>query len=124
MWSLNKNKQTNKKPTSSIKYICISQALLCCVFFSFILFYFLFFQDRVSLCSPGCPEIYSVDQAGLELKKSTCLCLPSAGIKSVYHHCWGLLLSSVFSFLHPDISGLTISSKFSLIVAFCCFFKF
>jgi hypothetical protein len=36
------------------------------------------FQDRVSLCSPGCPETNSVDQA--------CLCLPSAGIKGVHHH--------------------------------------
>jgi hypothetical protein len=26
------------------------------------------FQDRVSLCSLGCPGIYSVDQAGLELR--------------------------------------------------------
>jgi hypothetical protein len=24
-------------------------------------------QDRVSLCSPGCPETQSVDQAGLKL---------------------------------------------------------
>jgi hypothetical protein len=27
------------------------------------------FQDRVSLCSPGCPETRSVDQAGRELKE-------------------------------------------------------
>jgi hypothetical protein len=27
-----------------------------------------FFQDRVSLCSPGCPGTHSVDQAGLELR--------------------------------------------------------
>ena len=26
------------------------------------------FWDRVSLCIPGCPEIHSVDQAGLELR--------------------------------------------------------
>jgi hypothetical protein len=26
------------------------------------------FQDRVSLCSPGCPATHSVDQAGLELR--------------------------------------------------------
>jgi hypothetical protein len=29
---------------------------------------FCFFQDRVSLCSPGCPGTHSVDQAGLELR--------------------------------------------------------
>jgi hypothetical protein len=28
----------------------------------------LFFRDRVSLCSPGCPGIHFVDQAGLELR--------------------------------------------------------
>ncbi|GAB1296005.1 Glutamine--fructose-6-phosphate aminotransferase [Apodemus speciosus] len=48
---------------------------------------FFFASDaRVSLCSPGCPGTHSVDQAGLELKKSACLCLPSAGIKGVRHH--------------------------------------
>jgi hypothetical protein len=31
-------------------------------------FLFLFLQDRVSLYSPGCPGIHSVDQAGLELR--------------------------------------------------------
>jgi hypothetical protein len=36
----------------------------------------LVFWDRVSLCSPGWPGT----------QKSTCLCLPSAGIKGV-HHC-------------------------------------
>jgi hypothetical protein len=28
----------------------------------------LFFRDRVSLCSPGCPGTHSVDQAGLKLR--------------------------------------------------------
>jgi hypothetical protein len=32
------------------------------------LFPFIYFQDRVSLCIPGCPGTYSVDQAGLELR--------------------------------------------------------
>jgi hypothetical protein len=43
--------------------------------FGFFLFCFVF-QDRVSLCSPGCPQT----------QKSTCLCLPSGGIKGVHHH--------------------------------------
>jgi hypothetical protein len=34
--------------------------------FCFVLF--LVSQDRVSLCSPGCPGTHSVDQAGLELR--------------------------------------------------------
>jgi hypothetical protein len=33
--------------------------LFVCLFFS---------RDRFSLCSPGCPETHSVDQAGLELR--------------------------------------------------------
>jgi hypothetical protein len=28
----------------------------------------LFFRDRVSLCSPGCPGTHFVEQAGLELR--------------------------------------------------------
>jgi hypothetical protein len=35
----------------------------------FVVFVLVFvFRDRVSLCSPGCPETHSVDQAGLELR--------------------------------------------------------
>ena len=30
-------------------------------------------QDRVSLCSPGCPGIHFVDQAGLELRNPPAL---------------------------------------------------
>ena len=38
-------------------------------FFLFVcLFFFLFFRDRVSLCSPGCPGTHYADQAGLELR--------------------------------------------------------
>ena len=36
--------------------------LLCDLNFLFV------FQNRVSLCSPGCPGPHSVDQAGLELR--------------------------------------------------------
>ena len=34
----------------------------------FWVFLFLVFQDRVSLCSPGCPGTHFVEQAGLELR--------------------------------------------------------
>jgi hypothetical protein len=53
----------------------------------FVCLFVLFFRDRVSLCSPGCPGTHSVDQAGLEHKKSACFCLPSVGIKGRHHHC-------------------------------------
>jgi hypothetical protein len=42
-----------------------------CILFWFVcLFVFVLFvfQDRVSLCSPGCPGTHSVDQAGLDLR--------------------------------------------------------
>ena len=48
---------------------------------------FVLFQDRVSLCSPGCPGAHFVDQAGLELRNPPASCLPSAGVKGVRHHC-------------------------------------
>jgi hypothetical protein len=37
-------------------------------FFCFVLFCFLFYQDRVSLYSPGCSGTHFVDQAGLKLR--------------------------------------------------------
>jgi hypothetical protein len=39
-----------------------------CVFGVLCFFFLLVFQDRVSLCSPGCPGTHSIDQAGLELR--------------------------------------------------------
>jgi hypothetical protein len=62
-------------------------SLFGCLFLFFV-FLFLFFWDRDSLCSPGCPGTHSVDQADL--------CLPSTGIKGARHHrpCFGLLLTS------------------------------
>jgi hypothetical protein len=39
-----------------------------CSDFKIMILFFLVFQDRVSLCSPGCPRTQSVDQAGLELR--------------------------------------------------------
>uniref|UniRef100_E9Q4I5 GPI anchor attachment protein 1 n=1 Tax=Mus musculus TaxID=10090 RepID=E9Q4I5_MOUSE len=42
----------------------------------------------ISLCSPGCPGTYSVDQTSLELRSAcTCLCPLNAGINSVCCHC-------------------------------------
>jgi hypothetical protein len=48
------------------------------------LVWFLVFQDRVSPSNAGYPETHSVVQASLKLSKiSSCLCLPSAGIKGM-----------------------------------------
>jgi hypothetical protein len=47
----------------------------------------------VSLCSPGCPETPSVDQAGLELRDPPDRCFSSAGIKGVLYHAWQEMIS-------------------------------
>jgi hypothetical protein len=38
-------------------------------------------QDRVSLCSPGCPGTHSVDQAGLELRNLPASAFQVLGLK-------------------------------------------
>ena len=42
---------------------------------------FLVFRDRVSLCSPGCPDTHSVDQAGLKLRNSPASAFQVPGLK-------------------------------------------
>jgi hypothetical protein len=44
-------------------------------------FLFLFFQDKVSLCSPGCPGTHSVDQAILELRNPPASASQVLGLK-------------------------------------------
>jgi hypothetical protein len=52
-----------------------------------VVFVFLFFQDRVSLYSPGCPGTHFVDQAGLELRNSPASASQrGAGIKGAPPH--------------------------------------
>ena len=45
-------------------------------------FWLLFFQDLVSLCSPGYPETNSVDQAGLELRNAPVFASRVLGLKA------------------------------------------
>jgi hypothetical protein len=44
-------------------------------------FYFLVFQDRVSLYSSDCPRTHSVDQAGLELRNVPASASQMLGLK-------------------------------------------
>jgi hypothetical protein len=39
-------------------------------------------QDRVSLCSPGCPGTHYVDQAGLELRNPPASAYQVLGLKA------------------------------------------
>ena len=50
--------------------------------YSFVCLFFLVFQDRVSLCSPGCPGIHFVDQAGLELRNPPASASRVLGLKA------------------------------------------
>jgi hypothetical protein len=43
---------------------------------------FFFFQDRVSLCSPGYPGIHFVDQGGLKLRNSPASASQVLGLKA------------------------------------------
>lgn len=47
----------------------------------------IYFHDGVSLHSPSCPKTYSIYQASFKFNRFTYLCLLSAGIKGVHHHC-------------------------------------
>ena len=51
-------------------------------FLLLLVFFFFFFRDRVSLYSPGCPGIHSVDQAGLELRNSLASASQVLGLKA------------------------------------------
>jgi hypothetical protein len=57
------------------------QALLPSVFL-FVCFCFVFFRDRVSLYSPGCPGTHSVDQAGLKLRNPPASASRVLGLKA------------------------------------------
>jgi hypothetical protein len=48
----------------------------------FIIYLFLVFRDRVSLCSPGCPGTHLVDQAGLELRNPPASASRVLGLKA------------------------------------------
>jgi hypothetical protein len=48
----------------------------------FLIFLFLVFQDRVSLCSPGCPGTHFVDQACLELRNPPASASQVLGLKA------------------------------------------
>jgi hypothetical protein len=70
-------------PPFFLFFVCF---LFVCLFVCFV------FWDRVSLCSSGCPGTHS-GPGWPQTQRSTCLCLASAGIKGMHHHC---LASSFF----------------------------
>jgi hypothetical protein len=68
----------------------------------------LVFQDRVSLCSPGCPGTHSVDQAGLELRNSPASTSQVLGLKVCaampgFFFCFVFCFCFVFSFFFLNL---------------------
>jgi hypothetical protein len=68
-------------------WICIGSLVQPNIFFVFVFVYVfvfvcLFFQDRVSLCSLGCPGTHFVDQAGLELRNLPTSASQGLGLKA------------------------------------------
>jgi hypothetical protein len=57
-----------------------------------LVFVFLVFRDRVSLCSPGCPRTHFVDQAGLELRNLPASASRVLGLRHVPPHPAGFFL--------------------------------
>jgi hypothetical protein len=53
-----------------------------CLFVWGFLFCFLFFRNRVSLCSSDCPGSHSVDQAGLKLRNPPVSASQVLGLKA------------------------------------------
>jgi hypothetical protein len=57
---------------------------------SFVCLFVCLFQDRVSLCSPGCPGTHFVDQAVLELRNLPASASRVLGLKAcATTACWG-----------------------------------
>jgi hypothetical protein len=68
----------------------------------FIYLFILFFRDRISLCSPGCPGAHSVEQTGLELRNRPAsasrvlglkACATTAQLQTLF---WGFCLFVLF----------------------------
>jgi hypothetical protein len=70
-------------------------------FFCFVLFCFVF-RDRVSLCSPGCPGVHSVDQAVLELRNPPASASQVLGLKACATTPGSLPLTYTHSLWHPN----------------------
>ena len=72
--------------TLLVAFVTLTFVVVFWIFVVRFIWLFFFILDRVFIFIPGFPGTHSVYQAGLELKRSACLCLPSAGIEGVHHH--------------------------------------
>jgi hypothetical protein len=79
-------------------------------------FFFLLFQNRVSLYSPGCPVTYSVDQTGLELRNLPASASRVLGLKMCATIAW---LCNTFKVLYKIFMFTLCVWVFCLHVCLC-----
>jgi hypothetical protein len=86
----------SQQPHGGLTTICngIWCPLLVCLSFLFFFFFFSFSQDRVSLCSPGCPGTHSVDQVGLKLRNLPASASQVLGLKALVDKSVGFLINT------------------------------
>jgi hypothetical protein len=95
---------------------CWHEDFLTSSFFFFFFFFFLVFQDRVSLCSPGCPGTHSVDQAGFELRNLPAAASQVLGLKTCATTTGHFLTSLWRHFNFPLSTAFIMSHKFGNVV--------
>jgi hypothetical protein len=79
---LNQSVRTNLQHLSAGLKACTTTTRLLTHVLFVCLFFVVFFPDRVSLCSPGCPETHSVDQAGLKFRNPPASASRVLGLKA------------------------------------------
>jgi hypothetical protein len=77
----------------------------------------LVFQDRVSLCTPGCPRTHCVDQAGLELRNPPASASQVLGLQACATT--AQLCKLIFTFLLEAVLHL-IAFSFNCLKEFFC----
>ena len=88
---------TNTQDSSSQTYVSLFCFLFC---------FFLFFRDRVSLCSPGCIGPPFVDQAGLKLRN-----LPASAFQVMGLNVCATMPGPYVSFIHTILIALSSDSS-------------
>jgi hypothetical protein len=76
VWLLEIELRTSGRAGSALSHWAISPA------------HFVFFKDRVSLCSPGCPGACSIDQANLKLRDLPASASQKLGLKACTTTTW------------------------------------
>jgi hypothetical protein len=94
------------------------------VYFICLFIYLGFFQDRVSLYSPGCPGTHFVDQAGLELRNPPASAFRVLGLKAcatTARHLFIFKFKKNYIYLCIVCLSLCVSVSICLSVSMCVY---